>query len=157
MPYPQDGVPDGLAFSCSETKIPQPSLKVIMSAIEEQLAPGSFDLENIYDLKPLANAGVLLLNSALTVEVNNAGSHLEAWSKFIAEVLFKLQEQKKDLVYVLYGSHAHKFADIIVNYKKIYKNYHPAYINRNPLTPLGTDFKEIKELTGIDFVKVLRT
>lgn len=71
-PYPHLNIADGLAFSCSLTNKPQPSLKNIFEAVDATV----YDNERReYDpnLVRWANQGVLLLNSALTCQVDKVG------------------------------------------------------------------------------------
>ena len=76
-------VADGLALSCSVTGYLQPSLDQFYNAIEKELYGGMcLDCEKNPDLTYLAKQGVLLLNAALTTEINKAGSHLELWEPF---------------------------------------------------------------------------
>lgn len=86
----KDGSPvaDGLALSCSVTGYLQPSLDQFYKAIEKDVYPNmclDCDLKHP-DLTYLANQGVLLLNAALTTEINKAGSHLAIWEPFIKYV-----------------------------------------------------------------------
>ena len=48
-PYPQLGVADGLAFSCSNTGKPQPSLKNIFQAIEHTVSRFSYTSRSRFD------------------------------------------------------------------------------------------------------------
>lgn len=76
-------VADGLALSCSVTGYLQPSLDQFYNAIEKELYGGMcLNCEKNPDLTYLAKQGVLLLNAALTTEINKAGSHLELWEPF---------------------------------------------------------------------------
>lgn len=82
----KDGSPvaDGLALSCSVTGYPQPSLSQFYKALERDAYKGlnlSADIGHP-DLTYLANQGVLLMNAALTTEINKAGSHLKIWEPF---------------------------------------------------------------------------
>ena len=88
LPYPMikygKVVSDGLAFSCSHTKEEQPSLKLIYDGLEEDLFDGlNLSCLRDTDLVKLANQGVLLLNSSLTVQENKPGSHKDLWNPFM--------------------------------------------------------------------------
>jgi uracil-DNA glycosylase len=49
----------------------------------------------------------MLLNATLTVRENQAGSHQnKGWETFTDAVISRLSEQKKDLVFVLWGNYA---------------------------------------------------
>jgi uracil-DNA glycosylase len=56
-----------------------------------------------------ARQGVLLLNAVLTVEEGKAGSHQnKGWETFTDAVISKLQEEQKNLVFLLWGSYAQR-------------------------------------------------
>lgn len=107
-------VADGLAFSCSITDKPQPSLTSLYEAMEDDLYKG-FDLkhEKVNDLSYLAEQGVLLLNSALTVVAKDPGSHVDLWKPFIHYLLAAIQGEKQGLVYIFMGKQAQYYADYI--------------------------------------------
>ena len=67
-PYPTPGDANGLAFSYVGPRRLPASLKVILAELPGAPASG--------DLTPWARRGVLLLNSALTVEAGKSGAHL---------------------------------------------------------------------------------
>ena len=57
---------------------------------------------------------MLLLNTYLTVERGKPGSHRNiGWERFTDYVLSKLSENKKNIVYLLWGKHAQEKAKII--------------------------------------------
>ena len=58
-------------------------------------------------LQHWAEQGVLLLNTSLTVERGNAGSHADkGWQHFTDRVIQVVSEQRPKLVFLLWGSHA---------------------------------------------------
>jgi uracil-DNA glycosylase len=135
-PYPQfiNGLPvaDGLAFSSSNVnKIPD-SLAVLYDAWDRMYS----GCEKWRDLQYLANQGVLLLNSALTVEVNAIGSHSDKcpkgriWEFFIQYVLDIISTGKKNVVFILLGKEAHRFEPLIKGDHLVIREYHPSYYNR---------------------------
>lgn len=105
-PYPQPGVADGLAFSCSKTGQCQPSLIEIHREIENTVYGGINMTDNVFnpDLKYLAKQGVLLLNSALTVREGNPGRHYVLWQPFMNHVIDTLSTYNSGLVFILMGS-----------------------------------------------------
>ncbi|MCH5228756.1 MAG: uracil-DNA glycosylase [Muribaculaceae bacterium] len=105
-PYHGKGQANGLCFSVpSGIKIP-PSLVNIFKEINEDTgAPIPQD----GDLSRWAKQGVLLLNSSLTVREGMAASHSEiGWKDFTDAVVEKLNREKDNLVFILWGSHAIK-------------------------------------------------
>ena len=76
-------VADGLLMGCSTTGELQPSLEQFYGAIERELYSGlHLTYEKLPDVSYLASQGVLMLNAALTTEINKAGSHIDLWEPF---------------------------------------------------------------------------
>ena len=114
-PYPQLGSADGLAFSCSKKDKVEKSLQYINKAIDTDHT----------DLRCWANQGVLLINTALTVEVNKIGSHFWNWKPFTEHLFSKINQDNKDIVFILMGKKAEALERLISN-QKILKCTHPA-------------------------------
>lgn len=125
-PYPQLGVADGISFSCGNTRQLQPSLRFILDEVNRTVYrghPGSLDP----DLTRWANQGVLMLNTALTVEVGKIGSHYDIWSKFTAYLFDWLNTYNPGLVYVYMGKKAEEWSELIDdNNNSKYFVKHPA-------------------------------
>jgi uracil-DNA glycosylase len=131
-PYPQIGVPDGLAFSCSLTQKAQPSLEYISKEINKTVYPDREDY-SIIDLLPWAKQGVLLLNSALTVLNRQPGTHYLLWRPFIVYFIDIMiwNQDKQDVVWVFMGNKAKEYMDIIPdNFHKL-NCIHPAAAAHN--------------------------
>jgi uracil-DNA glycosylase len=124
-PYPYLGVADGLAFSCSMTDKVQPSLKNIFEAIDATVYPEQ-SIEHNPDLTRWANQGVLLLNSALTCQVDKVGSHYAVWQEFIAYTMDILNYTDSGLIFVLMGKQAQELESMIGDHHHIIKVSHPA-------------------------------
>jgi len=114
-PYPQLGSADGLAFSCSKKDKVEKSLQYINKAIDTDHT----------DLRCWANQGILLINTALTVEVNKIGSHFWNWKPFTEHLFSKINQDNKDIVFILMGKKAEAWERLISN-QKILKCTHPA-------------------------------
>ncbi len=125
-PYPHFGVADGLAFSCANTGKPQPSLVKIFEAIDSTVYDNERREYNP-DLTRWANQGVLLLNSALTCEIDKVGSHYNVWKEFIAYVMDILNFTDSGLIFVLMGKQAQELEGLIGDHHHIIKTTHPAY------------------------------
>tara|TARA_R110002020_G_scaffold431389_1_gene641388 strand:+ start:2007 stop:2729 length:723 start_codon:yes stop_codon:yes gene_type:complete len=128
-PYPQFGVADGIAFSCSNNDKPQPSLKYIFDELERQYAAFRTNdlLYDPLDLKRWSNQGILMLNTALTCEIGKIGSHYDIWKTFTAYLLDHLNTNHTGLIYVFMGKKAEDWSDLIndkYNYK--FTVNHPA-------------------------------
>lgn len=118
-PYPQQDVADGIAFSCSKTGKLQPSLRYIF----QELNGSQYDSLDP-DLRRWANQGVLMLNTAMTVQIGKIGSHYSIWEKF-TEYLFSQLNKRDDLLIVLLGKKAEAWAKQLDN-NTIFKVPHPA-------------------------------
>jgi uracil-DNA glycosylase len=124
-PYPQLGVADGMAFSCGVTMKPQPSLRNMFEAIEETVYQGFPTYQNP-NLTRWANQGVLLLNTALTCQVDKIGSHYNIWNEFVMYVFDMLNFTNSGLIFVLLGAKAQELESIIGPNHYILKASHPA-------------------------------
>lgn len=111
-PYFTPGVADGIAFSCGLTGKAQPSLKYMFDAIEKQVYQ-EFPTHQDPDLTRWANQGVLLLNSALTVEISKPGTHYDIWKDFLIYVIDQICSKKEEVLFVLLGKQAETFKDYI--------------------------------------------
>ena len=109
-PYFQKDVANGLAFSVGSKQPLPSSLKNIYKEIESDV--GALSNNDGY-LKSWADQGVLLLNSALTVEVGKPGSHSKiGWQDFIFEIV-KIINKKQNIVFILWGNDAKKYIKYI--------------------------------------------
>ena len=120
-PYPQIGVADGISFSCSYTMQEQPSLRHIFNSLEKQY-PG---YNRNPDLTRWSEQGVLMLNTALTVEINKIGSHYSLWRSFTEHLLKSISTEKSQLVVVLLGRKAQEWKKYLTNHI-IIEVEHPA-------------------------------
>jgi uracil-DNA glycosylase len=124
-PYHGAGQAHGLCFSVNKNiKIP-PSLVNIFKEMKDDL---NVDIPMHGCLENWAKQGVLLLNTVLTVEDGKAGSHhKKGWETFTDKVIEILNNEKEHLVFILWGSPAHKKA-LHVDEKKhfILRSVHPS-------------------------------
>ena len=130
-PYPQKGVATGVLFGNKEgTEQLSPSLEVIKEAAvnyEVYHNPYTFDIT----LESWAKQGILMINSALTCEMNRIGSHVMLWRPFISKLLKNLSLYEPGTIYVLFGSQAQTFEPYInKQFNHIIKVQHPAYFAR---------------------------
>jgi len=124
-PYPQLGIADGIAFSCSNTDNLQPSLRYILGEVNRTVYNGH-EISTDVDLKRWANQGILMLNTALTVEVNKIGSHYDIWKPFTAYLLDYLNNYNPGLVYAYLGKKAEEWSDLTTNTEHKFFVKHPA-------------------------------
>jgi len=103
-PYHGPGQAHGLCFSVPKGVAPPPSLINIFKEIEQDLG---IKLPEHGCLQSWAEQGVLLLNSVLTVECHKAASHKgQGWEEFTDTIISALNQQRKNLVFLLWGSYA---------------------------------------------------
>ena len=105
-PYHGPDQAHGLCFSVREGVAFPPSLINIFKEIESDIGiqrPASGNLER------WAAQGVLLLNATLTVRAHQAGSHQKkGWEQFTDNVISILNNEKKNIVFFLWGAYAQK-------------------------------------------------
>lgn len=120
-PYPTAGVATGLAFS-SNNGLPA-SLRNLFKELESDLGI----VRTNPNLEDWATQGVLLLNTALTVEIGNAGSHSKiGWIDVTKQVIEQLNDREDQIIYVLLGAHAHKLEGYIAADNIVLKYTHPS-------------------------------
>jgi uracil-DNA glycosylase len=124
-PYPTLGVADGISFSCSNTNKLQPSLKFILQEVDRTVYNGHLVSDEL-DLARWSNQGILMLNTALTVEVGKIGSHYDIWKPFTAYLLDWLNNYNPGLIYVYMGKKAEDWSDLTTNTQYKFFVKHPA-------------------------------
>ena len=117
-PYHEPGQAMGLSFSVPSTcKVP-PSLKNIYKEIEDDCNEIFFNKDG--DLTYLANQGVLLLNSILTVEQGKPLSHnIKEYEELYHNILKELDELDYPFVFMLWGGNAKKQSVYLKNPKHL--------------------------------------
>lgn len=118
-PYPQLGVADGIAFSCSRKGKTEKSLQYIFKSLY-----GEYEGYN-NDLRRWSNQGVLMINTAFTCEINKIGSHYGIWKSFTEYVFDNINRHNPKTVFILMGKKAEAWQTLLPNCK-ILKCSHPA-------------------------------
>ena len=128
-PYHGKGQANGLCFSVNANQKSPPSLKNIFKELKTDLI---VEPEN-GDLSHWAKQGVLMLNTVLTVKEGQANSHAGlGWEKFTKAVIKTIAEEKKGIVFLLWGGYAQKFEKLIDAEKHcILKSGHPSPLSAN--------------------------
>ncbi len=124
-PYHEPGQAHGLCFSVQNGVDLPPSLVNIYKEIESDI--GHKSITN-GDLTQWARQGVLLLNSTLTVQAHLAASHSgKGWETFTDAVIKTIAQNKKHVVYMLWGSFAQNKAAIVdKNENLVLTSAHPS-------------------------------
>jgi uracil-DNA glycosylase len=128
-PYPTLGDAHGLAFSYRGSRRLPASLRTIlaeMAADLDVLMPKSGDLTK------WAEQGVLLLNTALTVEKGKSGAHMKfGWSELVDQAVTAISERQPAVVFLLWGGPARKRAALVDRKKHlVIEAGHPSPLNR---------------------------
>ncbi len=116
-PYHEPGQAHGLSFSVPDGVRLPPSLRNIFKEMYSDLgiAPDT-PLPSSGDLSYLAEQGVLLLNSVLTVPRGEAAGHRgRGWEAFTDEVLRALDALDQPIAFILWGKDARAKAKYLKN------------------------------------------
>ena len=130
-PYHGAGQAHGLSFSVPNGIKPPPSLVNIFKEIETDIGiamPLAYG-----NLTRWAEQGVLLLNAALTVRANEPNSHAKiGWLDFTDSVIQKISDEKKGVVFLLWGKFAQE-KQVLVDETKhhVLKAAHPSPFSAN--------------------------
>jgi len=124
-PYHGAGQANGLCFSVADGVRKPPSLQNIFKEIASDLGKSIPESGN---LERWASQGVLMLNATLTVRASTPGSHQnKGWEEFTDAVINSLNEQKENLVFMLWGAYAQKKGTIINrNNHLVLESAHPS-------------------------------
>lgn len=103
-PYHGEGQANGLCFAVNPGVRPPPSLQNIFKELEADLG---HPVDRDPDLSRWAKQGVLLLNATLTVNAKTPGSHQgRGWEQFTDAAIKKLNDERENLVFILWGNYA---------------------------------------------------
>ena len=113
-PYHEPGQAMGLSFSVPKgIKVPPSLVNIYKEIADEYNCKMNFSSG---DLTYLANQGVLLLNSILSVRAHQAMSHNnEEYKMFLSRVLEVLDRQSQPMVFLLWGGPARKLKGYLHN------------------------------------------
>lgn len=125
-PYPTLGHAHGLSFSVLPSVKPLP--RSLNNIHKEMLSDLAINNKEAGYLLAWAKQGVLLLNTVLTVEEGNAGSHQKkGWEPFTDTVIQAVNQQAQPVVFILWGAHAQKKSVLIDQTKHaILASAHPS-------------------------------
>ena len=124
-PYHRLNQAHGLSFSVKKGMIIPPSLLNIFKEIKRDLGK---EIPHDGYLVHWAKQGVLLLNVILTVGARQPGSHKYlGWEFFTDHVIRHLSDNKKKLVFILWGAYAGRKKELIDSKKHlILTSAHPS-------------------------------
>lgn len=125
-PYHGANQAHGLSFSVQKGIRFPPSLKNVFKELETDIE--DFKIPKNGDLSNWAKQGVLMLNSSLTVNAGDAGSHQDkGWEIFTDEVIRVLSDKKENIIFILWGKFAQEKEELIdISKHHIIKSKHPS-------------------------------
>ncbi len=124
-PYHGPGQAHGLCFSVQIGIAPPPSLINVFKELNSDIG---MPVPNHGNLTKWAEQGVLLLNASLTVRANEPMSHAKiGWAEFTDTVIKKISDQRKHVVFILWGKFAQEKQVLIDETKHhVLKAAHPS-------------------------------
>lgn len=124
-PYHNPGQAMGLSFSVPDGVPPPPSLVNIYKELKQDIG---MPIPATGNLTKWAAQGVLLLNAVLTVRANEPASHGKiGWMNFTDAVIRKISDEKKGVVFLLWGRFAQEKQVLIDELKHhVLKAAHPS-------------------------------
>jgi len=132
----------GLCFATENGYI-NPSLKNIIKEFPVEVGRPSSDEHLSESLVSWPSKGVLMLNTALTVEKGQPNSHKKVWERFTKEFLKTIQH--KDVVWLLMGKQAENAVkDLGIKYKVI--TGHPSPLNTTRPFKGSQPFTKVNQL-----------
>lgn len=170
-PYPQEGTATGRSFevggikSWRELKRNASLVNILkllhknylntsevapIEKIREDVDSGVFPLLPPDELfSHWERQGVLMLNAALTCEIDKSGSHKDIWQSFVTTLLQYVAENNKDVLWFLWGRNASDFCSFVPDENK-YESHHPRLYNRTPGSFLAENhFKSVPEINWV--------
>lgn len=129
-PYHGPGQAMGLCFSVPNNIAIPASLKRIY---KEQKEDVGIEIPTHGNLTNWAKQGVFLLNAILTVEHKSPGSHKKiGWQEFTDNVIKKISDEKKGVVFLLWGNFAKAKKELIdISKHHILESAHPSPLAGN--------------------------
>jgi uracil-DNA glycosylase len=135
-PYHGPGQAMGLCFSVPKQVAIPASLKNVYKELHRDIG---FTIPDHGDLTPWTSQGVFLLNSILTVEKNQAGSHSKiGWHLFTDAVIKTLSDHREGLIFLLWGNYARSKKVLIDTVKHtVLEAAHPSPLARDAFKGCG--------------------
>ncbi len=124
-PYHGHGQAHGLSFSVPDGVPSPPSLGNIYKELHKDIG---MPIAATGNLSKWAAQGVLLLNAVLTVRANEPASHAKiGWMDFTDAVIRKISDEKKGVIFLLWGKFAQE-KQVLIDETKHYvlKASHPS-------------------------------
>jgi uracil-DNA glycosylase len=143
-PYHNDGQADGLAFSVPKNQKIPPSLRNIFKELMNEFPERGYQFDHGDLTQWFEKEKIFLLNTALTVEKNNPGSHCSQWCQMTDAVIQEIAEKNKKCIFLLLGKHAQEKEKLITNKSRIVKCVHPSPLSASKGFFNSGIFKEVE-------------
>jgi uracil-DNA glycosylase len=132
-PYPTEGYAHGLAFSVQHgVKIPRSLVNIYAELKHEYPELSNSPQLNTGNLTMWAMQGVLLINTALTVEQSKPNCHAKFWKKITDGIISDISNKTSNNVFLLWGGNAHKKMKLIDSKNHyVFKCAHPSPLSAN--------------------------
>lgn len=115
-----------MGIDLDKVKSIPPTLRNVAKELENDIGLNVEDHPFDFSLETWAKQGVLMLNTALTVEEGLTKSHFDLWQPFTMYLLDKLKEAS-GLIFVMLGRDAQRFKKVVCNdYNYCVTAPHPA-------------------------------
>ncbi|MBX3040015.1 MAG: uracil-DNA glycosylase [Bdellovibrionaceae bacterium] len=155
-PYHGPGQAHGLSFSVRPGVPFPPSLRNILKELHDDLG---VKIPQQGSLTKWAEQGVLLLNAVLTVEEAKAAAHQgKGWEQFTDRIIHLLNDEKQNLVFLLWGAYAQKKAAFVDRQRHlVLESVHPSplsahrgFLGSRPFSKINAYLRS-KNLSEIDW------
>lgn len=117
-PYPgvYNDIPSacGLSFATENNYI-NPSLRIMLNNLVEDGLRNKSNTFKGTELLNWAKQGMLLLNTALTIQKGLTGSHLNVWKYWTEYFITHLSKKRPDIIWILLGNDAKSFKKFIIS------------------------------------------
>ena len=150
MPFPSQGVANGIAFSSTKPNYMPESLKIVFKELAQEYGIKTVSglVKRSTDLTDWCDQGVLLLNRVLTVKKSKPSSHKNiGWELFTDKIIEILGNEDRLIVYALWGKEAQSLVSNINPKQAILKAPHPASEKYGKTSFIGCNhFTEINNI-----------
>jgi uracil-DNA glycosylase len=142
----------GLSFSVPNNVTIPPSLYNMFKEIKLEFPERNYNFTHGDISRWFYEEKIFLLNSALTVKLSSAGSHLDLWTTFTDQVIKYISEINDRCVFLLLGKYAQNKTKYIVSNcvnDRCVKGVHPSPLSANKGGFFKSNiFKDVEDKVG---------
>jgi uracil-DNA glycosylase len=111
-PFSQIGIACGVAFDCRNTDKEHPSLTYFNDAIQRTVY-NSIIKDRKTNLSYLSEQGVLMINTALTTQIDKPLTHQKIWQGFINYLLDTISSNKDKMIFIFLGKISQEYEELV--------------------------------------------